>query len=339
MASVKLSALAAIALASITATDIVPMTDADAGTPTTYKMTMANVRSALLQAAGAGWTATDYFLIGGGADPGSGTVRIAQGTLAGASSPAINSTVTWNNAATTFTHILVNVTNTASNAASLFVDYQLAGSSQWKVTRSGAVTQAGGLTVTAGGLTVSAGTTAVQALTGTTGTFTDLVTITKTTEQLRVRYDATHYVATTVDATGTVTFATNPGGSGFLVSCNGTTKFQVYDNATSGILNLGSTRFWVAKVAGGAEIFEFAFDALAGAAPARATIYATNAGAYPLELNASSLLVNSTNIKFFSNQSPAAKQTVAGSRGGNAALQSLLGALATYGLITDNSVA
>lgn len=36
---------------------------------------------------------------------------------------------------------------------------------------------------------------------------------------------------------------------------------------------------------------------------------------------------------------PAVKQTVTGSRGGNAALASLLTALATYGLVTDNSIA
>jgi hypothetical protein len=39
----------------------------------------------------------------------------------------------------------------------------------------------------------------------------------------------------------------------------------------------------------------------------------------------------------FNNTSPVAKQTVTGSRGGNAALQSLLTALANYGLITDSS--
>lgn len=41
----------------------------------------------------------------------------------------------------------------------------------------------------------------------------------------------------------------------------------------------------------------------------------------------------------FYNSAPAAKQTVTGSRGGNAALASLLTALATLGLITDNTSA
>lgn len=41
----------------------------------------------------------------------------------------------------------------------------------------------------------------------------------------------------------------------------------------------------------------------------------------------------------FYGAAPAAKQTVSGSRGGNAALASLLTALATYGLVTDGSTA
>ena len=45
-----------------------------------------------------------------------------------------------------------------------------------------------------------------------------------------------------------------------------------------------------------------------------------------------------SNVGFY-NTAPAARQTVTGSRGGNAALQSLLSALSTVGLITDNSTA
>ena len=41
----------------------------------------------------------------------------------------------------------------------------------------------------------------------------------------------------------------------------------------------------------------------------------------------------------FYNTSPASKQTVTGSRGGNAALASLLTALSTIGLVTDSSTA
>jgi hypothetical protein len=183
MASVKLSALVAIAAASITATDIVPMSDIDVGLPTTYKATMASMRTALLTAIGAGWTASDYLALGS-APTASGMIRVGQGALVGASTPLINSSATWNNAATTFQHIIVNVTNTASNAASTLMDLQAGAggvTSMWKVTAAGAVTQASSLTVTAGGLTVSAGTTAVQALTATTGVFSSSVSMTQLT--------------------------------------------------------------------------------------------------------------------------------------------------------------
>lgn len=52
--------------------------------------------------------------------------------------------------------------------------------------------------------------------------------------------------------------------------------------------------------------------------------------------NSSEVKVNSGGIAFYGG-TPTSKQTVSGSRGGNAALQSLLTALATIGLITDSS--
>ena len=47
---------------------------------------------------------------------------------------------TWNNAATTFTGILANVTDTASNAASLLLDLQVGGTSRFNVSKSGVIT-------------------------------------------------------------------------------------------------------------------------------------------------------------------------------------------------------
>lgn len=171
MANVKLSALTAIADAAITATDIFPMTDADAGTPTTYKVQLQQLRSAIFAATGADWDTTDYLGMGAGTIPSSGMIRVGQGAIV-ADSPLIHSTATWNNAAVTFTHILVNITDTASVGSSLFVDLQLGGISKFKVDKGGTITVANGIVVNAGGLTVSAGTTAVQALTAVVGTFT-----------------------------------------------------------------------------------------------------------------------------------------------------------------------
>jgi hypothetical protein len=47
---------------------------------------------------------------------------------------------TWNNAGTTFTAIKMNVTDTASNAASLLMDLQVGGSSRFNIGKSGQIT-------------------------------------------------------------------------------------------------------------------------------------------------------------------------------------------------------
>jgi hypothetical protein len=54
-----------------------------------------------------------------------------------ASAPLINATQTWNNAATTFTGILANVTDTASSSSSLLMDLQVGGVSKFNVDKLG----------------------------------------------------------------------------------------------------------------------------------------------------------------------------------------------------------
>lgn len=91
------------------------------------------------------------------------------------------------------------------------------GNTWLKITTAGLATFANTVTVTTGGLTVSAGTTAVQAFTATTGAFsstvsgttwtgTGLIQTTVTTEQMRLRYDASNYLSITVGSSGGVTF-------------------------------------------------------------------------------------------------------------------------------------
>ena len=53
--------------------------------------------------------------------------------------PISNLTTTWNNVATTFTGIKLNVTDTASAAASLLMDLQVGGASRFSVGKDGAV--------------------------------------------------------------------------------------------------------------------------------------------------------------------------------------------------------
>ena len=67
------------------------------------------------------------------------SLQLAQGTLT-ASNPGLNLTATWNAGAVTFTEILANITNTASAAASLLMDLQVGGASQFSVGVAGVVT-------------------------------------------------------------------------------------------------------------------------------------------------------------------------------------------------------
>lgn len=70
------------------------------------------------------------------------------GTLT-ANTKAINITGTWNSSGTTFdAPLFMNITNTASNAASLLMDLQVGGASKFKVDVAGNITLTGALAVT-----------------------------------------------------------------------------------------------------------------------------------------------------------------------------------------------
>ena len=79
-------------------------------------------------------------------------------TLTGATQttavPVLNATQTWNNAATTFTGVKLNVTDTTSAAASLLMDMQLAGASKFKVAKDGTITAANSFITTSGSFTI-----------------------------------------------------------------------------------------------------------------------------------------------------------------------------------------
>lgn len=66
-------------------------------------------------------------------------ISFAQGTLT-VNTPVISSTATWNNVAVTFTHILSNVTDTASAVGSMLLDLQVGGVSAFNVTKQGSTT-------------------------------------------------------------------------------------------------------------------------------------------------------------------------------------------------------
>ena len=63
-------------------------------------------------------------------------ISLVQGTLT-ADAQSLSSSVTWNNSGVTFTHWLLNITDTASATASLLINAQVGGSSKFKVSKSG----------------------------------------------------------------------------------------------------------------------------------------------------------------------------------------------------------
>jgi hypothetical protein len=65
------------------------------------------------------------------------------GSTITADTPALNISQTWNNAAVTFTGMKFNVTDTASNASSLLAEWQVGGTSRFKIQKDGSVTAAG----------------------------------------------------------------------------------------------------------------------------------------------------------------------------------------------------
>lgn len=67
-----------------------------------------------------------------------GQIVASTGTIT-TDQPAIDLAQTWNNAGTTFTGLKLNVTSTASASASLLADFQIGGSSVFKLTRGGSV--------------------------------------------------------------------------------------------------------------------------------------------------------------------------------------------------------
>lgn len=77
----------------------------------------------------------------------SSSITSTLGTIT-SSTPAFTNTATWNSGGVTFTNIFSNVTDTASAAASLLIDLQVGGTSQFKVTKGGAGTFTGSLSAT-----------------------------------------------------------------------------------------------------------------------------------------------------------------------------------------------
>ena len=76
-----------------------------------------------------------------------GSALIAQGSIT-AAAPNLDATTTWNSGGVTFTGWRLNITDTASAAASLLLNLQVGGSSKATIGKSGALTLTGGTVTT-----------------------------------------------------------------------------------------------------------------------------------------------------------------------------------------------
>ena len=151
---------------------------------------------------------------------------LATGTIT-TSQPAVDATQTWNASGVTFTGIKLNVTNTASQSASLLIDLQLGGSSQFSVTRGGLMTSGsistGAITATSITDNISTQRIIVSKAGSTTGTRKQINFI-----------EGSNVTITTADDAGNdrvnVTIASSGGGGGSPGGSN--TQFQ-YNNSSS----------------------------------------------------------------------------------------------------------
>lgn len=83
------------------------------------------------------WTGAHTFAPSSAATP----ITLTGGTVTTAL-PVLNATQTWNNVATSFTGIKLNITDTASASGSLLMDLQVGSSSKCKIDKTGIITSA-----------------------------------------------------------------------------------------------------------------------------------------------------------------------------------------------------
>jgi hypothetical protein len=138
---------------------IAPATDLTAiGRPgdKSYKSTITALRTALMLG-GTGYTAGDRLVI---------AAITLGGTTVVTSTPVIAATQTWNDGAVTFKGMSLTITDTASAAASLFLDFLVGASSKFSVSKAGAVIAAATVAFTGGTFTTTLISTTAQATLG-----------------------------------------------------------------------------------------------------------------------------------------------------------------------------
>ena len=166
-----------------------------------------------------------------------GETTITQGILT-TDVKALDATATWNSAATTFTGIKLNVTNTASNDASKLIDLQIGGTTRFNVDASSGDTYLlGDLTVA--GNTIKSSTNTALTLSGADVTVAGDLTVTG--NDIKSSTGATVLTLSANDATFaddlTVTGDLIANGGDFVVNSGGIPRFNV--NSTDVSVNFG----------------------------------------------------------------------------------------------------
>lgn len=99
-----------------------------------------------------------------------GGLSLVQGTIT-TDLQQLSGTATWNDSGVTFTAWKLNVTNTASNAASKLIDLQTGGTTQFNVTRAGALFAAGTISNYSGGTGIQFSTSVINGYSSFAGIF------------------------------------------------------------------------------------------------------------------------------------------------------------------------
>ena len=187
-----------------------------------------------------------------------GETTITQGILT-TDVNAIDATATWNSAATTFTGIKLNVTNTASNDASKLIDLQTGGTTRFDVDASSGDTYLlGDLTVN--GNTIKSSTADALQFSGSNVTVVGDLTVTgndiKSSTGATVLTLNSPSTATGNDATFaddlTVTGDLTVNGGDFVVNSGGTERFNVNSN---GAIDLGGITQYFTPTGGRKWVF------------------------------------------------------------------------------------
>jgi hypothetical protein len=173
------------------------------------------------------------------------TTLLGSTTLTGqtitASAPVLDASQTWNNGAVTFTGLKFNATDTASAAASLLMDLQVGGISQFQITKAGRINGPSGANVNINGA-VEIFTSQVR-IASTLQFFTDTILTRRGAANLRFgAADAAAPVAQTLSVQSVVAGTTNTAGADFTITgsqgtgtgAGGSIIFQVAPAGTTG---------------------------------------------------------------------------------------------------------